>query len=117
MKTENANEEAGVPAAEAQPSSGAAHGSTTRTIHMCVDIAGVMRWPDKDLANLFTDDGVRRPGKYVRDWLKLQLAQGKRVLPMGKPCEGFSYTDGCPGHAVESSNAKLSHGSGEGEPR
>jgi hypothetical protein len=81
--------------------------ATHRTIHMCVDIEGVMRWPDKDLARMFSDDGIRRSGKYVRDWLKLQLAQGKRVLPMGKPCEGFSYTDGCPGHPDESPNAKL----------
>jgi hypothetical protein len=98
-----------VATAEAKSGCASVNGSTTRTIHMCVDIAGVMRWPDKDLANLFTDDGVRRPGKYVRDWLKLQLAQGKRVLPMGKPCEGFSYTDGCPGHPVKSSNIRLSN--------
>lgn len=76
--------------------------TATRTIHMCVDISGVLRWPDKDLAKLFKeDDGTHRSGAYVRDWLKLQLAQGKKVLPMGKPCEGFSYQTGCPGHPVE----------------
>src|SRR5512143_2109675 len=85
-----------------QPLAPTAGSTTRRTIHLCVDIEGVMPWPDEDLANLFTDDGVKRPGKYVRDWLKLQLAQGKRVLPIGKPCEGFSYTNGCPGHPVES---------------
>lgn len=47
---------------------------------------------------MFTEDGEMKSGKYVRDWLKLQLAQGKRVLPMSKDCEGFSYQDGCPGH-------------------
>lgn len=72
-----------------------------KTFHVCVDIERVMRWPDKELARLFTDDGQRRPGSYVRDWLKLQLAQGKKVLPMGDACEGFSYVTGCPGHAVE----------------
>lgn len=97
------------PSQNAIPESSGARGSTARTIHMCVDIAGVMRWPDKDLAKLFTDDGERRSGKYVRDWLKLQLAQGKRVLPMGKACEGFSYTDGCPGHPEKPSNDKVSH--------
>ncbi len=77
-----------------------------RTIHMSVDIAGVLRWSDKELVNMFTDeDGNRRPAAYVRDWLKLQLAQGKRVLPMGE-CDGFSYTDGCPGHPCESSNSQ-----------
>lgn len=76
--------------------------------HMCIDISGVLRWPDKDLKHLFTEDGRERSGKYVRDWLKLQLAQGKRVLPMCK-CEGFSYQDGCPGHAssVQSGNEVL----------
>ena len=47
---------------------------------------------------VLSEDGQRKPGKYVRDWLKLQLLQGKKVLPMGKPCEGFSHVTGCPGH-------------------
>jgi hypothetical protein len=102
MKNEQDSEQPAIP--PLPPATGSA---THRTIHMCVDIEGVMRWPDKDLARMFSDDGIRRSGKYVRDWLKLQLAQGKRVLPMGKPCEGFSYTDGCPGHPDESPNAKL----------
>lgn len=73
-----------------------------QTFHMCVDISGVLRWPDKDLGKLFTDEsGNYSDGRMVRDWLKLQLAHGKRVLPMGKACEGFSYQDGCPGHPVE----------------
>lgn len=76
------------------------------THHMCIDIAGVLRWPDRDLAKLFTDDGIKRPGSYVRDWLKLQLALGKRVLPFSDcPCEGFSYETGCPGHPYEEEKA------------
>jgi hypothetical protein len=74
-----------------------------RTIHVCVDIEGVLRCSDKQLSKLFIeDDGSHRPGRYVRDWLRMQLAQGKRVLPAGKPCEGFSYQTGCPGHPVVS---------------
>jgi hypothetical protein len=75
----------------------------TTTVHMCVDIEGVLRWSDRDLAKLFTEDGAHRSGAYVRDWLRLQLAQGKRVLPMGK-CEGFDYQTGCPGHPIPSTN-------------
>lgn len=76
--------------------------SMSKTVHMCVDIEGVLRWPDAELQKLFMDpDGQKRPGRYVRDWLRLQLAQGKRVLPMGNPCDGFSYQTGCPGHPVE----------------
>ena len=73
--------------------------------HMCIDISGVLRWSDSKLVKLFTDEGRQCGGKYVRDWLKLQLAQGKRVLPMSKDCEGFSYIDGCPGHPDKSGAA------------
>jgi hypothetical protein len=69
--------------------------------HMCVDIEGVLRWPDKKLGKFFTDDGVHRPVKYVRDWLEIQLSQGKKVLPIGEPCEGFSFQTGCPGHPID----------------
>ncbi len=73
-------------------------GTIYSTHHFCVDIEGVLRWPTKDLERLFTDDGIRPPGCYVRDWLRLQLAQGKRVLPIGEKCEGWSDVTGCPGH-------------------
>ena len=74
-------------------------GTVYTTHHMCVDIEGVLRWPDKDLRRLFTTDGQHeKSGRLVRDWLKLQLLQGKRVLPMGEKCEGWSDVDGCPGH-------------------
>lgn len=72
-----------------------------RTVHMCIDIQGVLRRSDKDLQALFHEDGIKRTGKYVRDWLKLQLAKGKRVLPMGERCEGFDDVTGCPGHPCE----------------
>ena len=86
----------------------AAHGSGTgRTVHMCVSIEGVLRWPDKDLVNMFSDDnGHRQPARMVRDFLKLELLKGRRVLPMGEPCEGWSYETGCPGHpAAKSPNS------------
>ena len=108
--------------AEAKADSPAMSGSGTvyTTHHMCVDIAGVLRWPDKDLCRLFKDDdGSKKPGRVVRDWLKLQLAQGKRVLPMGEKCEGWSDVDGCPGHPrkpdeSESPNAEVSDQRGAG---
>lgn len=74
--------------------------------HMCVDIEGVMRRSDKELGQFFKgDDGEPQRGSVVRDWLKLQLAQGKRVLPMGKKCEGWSDETGCPGHPKTDSEA------------
>ena len=73
--------------------------------HMCVDIAGLLKHStDNQLGRLFHEvDGSQRSGKYVRDWLRLQLAQGKKVLPMSKDCVGFSYETGCPGHTREPS--------------
>lgn len=72
-----------------------------RTFHMCVDIEGVLRYSDAKLSKFFVeDDGSHRSGQCVRDWLRLQLAQGKRVLPVGSACVGFSYLTGCPGHRV-----------------
>lgn len=67
--------------------------------HMCICIAGVLRYPDSKLQKLFTDNGTHRPGKIVRKWLELQLSEGKRVLPMGE-CEGFDFQTGCPGHPI-----------------
>lgn len=74
--------------------------SVTTMHHMCVDIEGVLRWSNGKIAKLFTDEGEHKPGSVVRAWLKLQLAQGKRVLPMGE-CDTFSFQTGCPGHPVE----------------
>lgn len=76
--------------------------STSKTWHMCVDIQGALRRSDKELVRLFTDpDGVKRSGRYVRDFLKLELMRGKRVLPIGDECVGFDYVNGCPGHINE----------------
>ena len=73
----------------------------TRRFHMCIDIAGVLRWPDKTLCKLFKEeDGTKRAGSYVRDFLKMELLKGRKVLPMCDPkdCPGFDYVSGCPGH-------------------
>lgn len=72
----------------------------TRHVHMCCDISGVLKRSGKFLHNMFSDNGKRKPGKVVRAWLESQLAEGKRVLPMGK-CEGFDYQTGCPGHEIK----------------
>ena len=72
-----------------------------QTVHMCVSIEGLLKYPNSKLAKFFQQiEGVDvRKGSQVRDWLRLQIAQGKHVLPMGE-CEGFDYVKGCPGHPV-----------------
>lgn len=71
-------------------------------VHMCIDISGVLRWPNAKLQKLFYDkDGTPRSGAYVRDYLRLELAKGRRVLPMGTECDNFDYQTGCKGHPQE----------------
>jgi hypothetical protein len=119
MSTANIEIKRSVTEAKSEAGLAASGGSATvyTTHHMCVDIEGVLRWPDKDLRSLFTTEGTHeKSGKVVRDWLKLQLLQGKRVLPMGEKCEGWSDVDGCPGHPrkpdSESPNEKLTQDAG-----
>lgn len=73
-----------------------------RTIHICVSISGSLRRTNKELAGMMDDENGRPlTGREVRDQLRYAQAMGKKVLPVGDPCEGFSYETGCPGHPVE----------------
>ena len=65
------------------------------TYHMCVDTAGVMRWLDKDLQCLFL---TNRSAKSIRCFLRSQLEDGKKVLPIGSKCDSWSDETGCQGH-------------------
>lgn len=68
-----------------------------RTIHVCQSVEGAIRNWDKrtwnSLAksnNTSVDEIKERFWSYMRDGIK--------VIPIGEPCEGFSYQTGCPGH-------------------
>lgn len=61
-----------------------------RTIHCCLDIRGALRWPLRRLRGMFRIDGRACSGAEAREILFDHLSQGRRVLPMGEPCEGFS---------------------------
>jgi len=71
----------------------------SRNIHMCANIEGLLKRSDSFLGKLFNDDGKQVSGKRVREWLKQQLAEGKRVIPCGT-CDNFDYQTGCRGHEV-----------------
>ena len=78
--------------------------TTSTTIHCCVSIRGALKWPKRKLRGMLVDESGRKlTADEVREWLFDQLALGRRVLPMGAPCEGFSYETGCPGHQEPSS--------------
>lgn len=74
------------------------------TIHCCLSVRGYLASDEKlrSLVGSLTKNGepLTRVDE-VREALFDQLARGHEVLPLGKPCEGFDYKKGCPGHEKE----------------
>jgi len=76
--------------------------SGTSTHHMCVDVAGALR--NRSFSGMLdADTGRELTRAEAKAALEKLLAQGVRVLPMAKECDGFSDQKGCPGHR----NARL----------
>lgn len=69
-----------------------------RHSHLCMDVRGALRNIDDLVGCVTNNDGKRLNRDEIFDWLCNELAQGRRVVPMGKKCEGFDYQTGCPGH-------------------
>lgn len=70
----------------------------TRTIHLKLDLKGCL---DRgDYAWFTRNDGSRVTKREGKEWLKYQLAMGRKFWPMSDKCEGFSYENGCPGHTT-----------------
>jgi hypothetical protein len=68
-------------------------------LHCCIDIRGMLKWSKPKLRGAFRDaSGRPLTADEVREHLFDCLAEGKKVLPLGEECEGFSYQTGCPGH-------------------
>ena len=71
-----------------------------KRIHLCLDIEGGII-NAKELRGCINVDGkTLNTVKEVRDFLKGQLAMGRRVLPYGE-CDNFDYQTGCKGHIIE----------------
>lgn len=65
--------------------------------HTCMSIDGAII-NAKMLKGCITVDGrTLETVKEIRDFMKGELAKGRRVLPMGK-CSNFCYQTGCKGH-------------------
>ena len=76
-----------------------------RLVHFCLDIEGGIR-NAKDLKGCITIDGrTLMTAKEVKEFLRYQLALGRRVLPFGD-CDNFDYQTGCKGHIVEDDSAR-----------
>lgn len=71
-----------------------------RHTHMCIDVRGALRNYKASLWRgvVSRENGTRMTANEAREWLMDQLAMGRKVIPFGKPCDGFSYETGCPGH-------------------
>jgi hypothetical protein len=65
--------------------------------HIAQSIAGAVKnWDDSMWKSLAKDNKCTVSD--VKDYFLNALAEGKKVIPIGEPCEGFSYITGCPGH-------------------
>lgn len=66
-------------------------------IHTCMSIEGSIK-NAKYLKGAITVDGYTlQTVKEIRDFMKGELAKGRRVLPMCR-CSNFDYQTGCKGH-------------------
>lgn len=70
----------------------------TRHAHCCMDIRGALHNIKQLVGSVTNDEGRKLDRDEIFSWLCDELAKGRRVLPFGKPCEGFDYQTGCPGH-------------------
>jgi len=77
-----------------------------KTFHLAIDVEGLLRAPDREVAGLVRINGKPATAHQARQWLRIQEMNGRKVLPCGEACEGFSYETGCPGHPV----AEVAHG-------
>ena len=81
------------------------------THHMCQGIEGpLMNWKAVDWARFAkcckSDDGKPMTRDEVKAEFLAMHAKGWKVMPIGAPCEGFSYQTGCPGHPVPDEEAR-----------
>jgi hypothetical protein len=75
-------------------------------VHACVDIRGALKLSRRQKAAMFRDKSGRRlTADEAHDALCEHLRKGHLVLPLGKPCDGFSYVTGCPGHPAATAEA------------
>jgi len=69
-----------------------------RILHASLDVRDALE-STRSLRGMFCRaDGQPMTNEEVREKLLDCLQAGQRRLPVGKPCEGFSYETGCPGH-------------------
>lgn len=69
--------------------------------HICISIEGALKnWKNSEWKHIAKQNNCTVAD--VKNYFVESLKEGKRVLPFGEPCEGFSYETGCPGHELQS---------------
>lgn len=67
------------------------------TIHICQSVSGAIKnWDKKTWQAIAKDNNMTVEA--IKERFRIYEFEGKKVIPIGDPCEGFSYQDGCPGH-------------------
>lgn len=66
-------------------------------IHVCQSVGGALKnWGKKEWASVAKSNNMTIDA--LKEQFRIMEFEGKRVIPIGDPCEGFSYLTGCPGH-------------------
>lgn len=68
-----------------------------KLIHCCLDIKGGIKNARFLCGSIEVDGKPLQTVPEVRQFLRDQLALGRKVLPMGD-CDNFDYQKGCRGH-------------------
>lgn len=75
-----------------------------RTIHFCQSVDGALKhWSKNQWQQVAKDNKMTLDA--VKERFRIYQFEGKKVIPIGEPCEGFSYVDGCPGHPTPTQKA------------
>lgn len=69
-------------------------------IHLSQSVRGALNnWKKSDFKNAFVrEDGTKLTAEEAKEFLLDCLSEGKEKIPLGKPCKGYDYKKGCPGH-------------------
>jgi hypothetical protein len=72
------------------------------TIHVCQSVTGALKnWTARDWRHIANDNHMTVP--QIKERFRIYEFEGKKVIPFGSACKGFSYETGCPGHETAQS--------------
>lgn len=71
-----------------------------RQVHVCQSVQGALNnWKKAEWTAVAKENGLSIDA--LKERFRIMDFEGKKVIPIGDPCEGFSYETGCPGHEVK----------------